>query len=124
VVLEKDLKIPLPKQLTDVVISLLEIIPKSRYFYAVFVFFDPATFKQVSPSDKVMSIDLGLNNLATCVTNGVIKPFIIDGKWLKYTNAHYNKRKALMQSKLERRGKKWSAKLQSLTDWRNAAVND
>lgn len=30
--------------------------------------------------DNVMSIDLGLNNLATCVTNGVMKPFIIDGR--------------------------------------------
>jgi len=81
VVLEKGLEIPLPKQLTGVAISLLEIIPKSRYFHAVF------NFKQVPSSDKVMSIDLGLNNLATCVTNGVIKPFIIDGKWLKSTNA-------------------------------------
>jgi putative transposase len=73
----------------------------------------------------MMSIDLGLNNLATCVTNGVIKPFIIDGKRLKSVNAYYNKRKAKMQAKLEKqRGRKWSKKLQSLTDWRNAFVND
>jgi putative transposase len=38
VILEKGLEISLPKQLTDVVISLLEIIPKFQYFYAVFVF--------------------------------------------------------------------------------------
>ena len=124
VVLEKGLEIPLPKQLAGVVIKQIEIIPKHRYFYAVFVFEEIAKFKQIPSSDKVMSIDLGLNNLATCVTNGVIKPFIIDGKWLKSTNAHYNKRKALMQSKLSHRGKKWSAKLKSLTDWRNAAIND
>ncbi len=30
-----------------------------------------------------MAIDLGLNNLATCVTNGVEKPFIVDGRRLK-----------------------------------------
>jgi putative transposase len=72
-----------------------------------------------------MSIDLGLNNLATCITNGVIKPFIIDGRKLKSVNAYYNKRKAKMQAKLEKqRGRKWSKKLQSLTDWRNAFVND
>jgi len=124
VVLEKGLEIPLPKQLTGVVIKQIEIIPKLRSFYAVFVFEKTISFKQVPSSDKVMSIDLGLNNLATCVTNGVIKPFIIDGKWLKSTNAHYNKRKALMQSKLSHRSKKWSAKLQSLTGWRNAVVND
>jgi putative transposase len=63
--------------------------------------------------------------LATCVTNGVIKPFIIDGKRLKSVNAYYNKRKASMQAKLSiLGGKKWSKKLQSLTDWRNAVIND
>jgi putative transposase len=65
-----------------------------------------------------------LNNLATCVTNGVIEPFIIDGRRLKSVNAYYNKRKAKMQFKLSKRGKKWSRQLQSLSNWRNAAVND
>jgi putative transposase len=73
--------------------------------------------------NKVMSIDLGLNNLATCVTNGVVKPFIIDGRRLKSVNAYYNKRKAKIQSKLEKtRGRKWSRQLQNLTNRRNAAV--
>jgi putative transposase len=71
-----------------------------------------------------MSIDLGLNNLATCVTNGVVEPFIIDGRRLKSINAFYNKRKAKIQSKLSERGKKWSHMLQSLTNRRNAVVND
>ncbi len=73
-----------------------------------------------------MSIDLGFNNLATCVTNGVIKPFIIDGNGrMKSINAYYNKRKAQLQSKLEKsRGKKCSNQLQRLTDWRNALIND
>ncbi len=108
VVLEKGLEILLPKQLAGKTIKQVEIIPKSQSFHAVFVDEENANhFKQVQKNDKVMSLDLGLNNLATCVTNGVIKPFIIDGKRLKSVNAYYNKRKAKMQSKLEKqRGKK------------------
>jgi len=124
--LEKGLEIKLPKQLLDQVIKQIEIIPKPQSFHAVFIYAENLNqFKQVSKNDFVMSIDLGLNNLATCVTNGIVKPFIIDGKRLKSVNAYYNKRKAKMQAKLSsQRGRKWSKKLQSLTDWRNAFVND
>jgi putative transposase len=125
VVLEKGLEIQVPKQLWDKDIKQVEILPKPKSFHAVFVYDEnPDDFKQVEPSNRVMSIDLGLNNLATCVTNGIVEPFIIDGRRLKSVNAYYNKRKAKMQSKLSKRGKKWSRKLQSLTNWRNAAVND
>ncbi len=119
VTLEKDLEIKLPQQLVGQFIKQIEIIPKPRAFHAVFVYEEDLNhFKQVPQNDKVMSIDLGLNNLATCVTNGIVKPFIIDGRRLKSANAYYNKRKAKMQSKLEKqRGKKWSKKLQSLTNW-------
>ncbi|RKZ92255.1 MAG: hypothetical protein DRR19_04740 [Candidatus Parabeggiatoa sp. nov. 1] len=151
IVLEKGLEIQLSKPLIGKNIKQIEIIPKHKFFQAVFVFNDDDCFtnqkvkffktveqvelnkldkngefvvKQFAIHKKVMSIDLGLNNLATCVTNGVIKPFIIDGRRLKSINAYYNKRKAKMQSKLEKRGKKWSRRLQNLTDWRNAVVND
>lgn len=126
VVLEKGLELPLPEQLKGIKIQQIEIIPKPKSFHAVFVYEEnSADFEQVAPNESVMSIDLGLNNLATCVTNGVVEPFIIDGRWLKSINAYYNKRKAAMQSKLEKqRGQKWSRKLQSLTNWRNAAVTD
>jgi len=126
VILEKGLEIELPTQLVSQTIKQIEIIPKTSSFHAVFVYEeDPNHFEQVPQNEKVMSIDLGLNNLATCVTNGVIKPFIIDGRRLKSANAYYNKRKAFMQSQLEKQRKqKWSKKLQSLTNWRNAFVND
>jgi putative transposase len=130
VVLEKGLEIKVPEQLWNLEIKQVEIIPKYNSFHAVFVYEEnPDDFKRVEPSDHVMSIDLGLNNLATCVTNDVVEPFIIDGRRLKSINAYYNKRKAKMQSKPcpdVRRdlGKKWSRRLQGLTDWRNAVVND
>lgn len=124
--LEPGLEIKLPKPLIGKTIKQVEIIPKFSAFHAVFVYEEELNdFEQVPKSEKVMSIDLGLNNLATCVTNGVVKPFIIDGRKLKSVNAYYNKRKAKMQAKLEKqRGRKWSNQLQSLTAWRNAVVND
>jgi putative transposase len=152
VVLEKDLEIKLPKQLVGKAIKQVEVIPKYKSFHAVFVYDDEQTeiYQIVKPAktvcqiefnkldqkgefqsqvvkfhDKVMSIDLGLNNLATCVTNGVVKPFIIDGRRLKSVNAYYNKQKAKIQSTLEKtRRRKWSRQLQKLTNRRNAAVND
>jgi putative transposase len=151
VILEKGLEIELPKQLVGLAIKQVEVIPKYQGFHAVFVYDDDISdiyqivepFKTVEQVElgqldasgefrskvvklhnQVMSIDLGLNNLATCVTNGVIEPFIIDGRKLKSVNAYYNKRKAKMQSKLSKRGKKWSRRLQNITNWRNAAVND
>jgi putative transposase len=149
VILEKGLEIELPRQLVGKAIKPVEVIPKYNSFHAVFVDDDDISeiYQTVKPfkervelgkldasgefrskavklHNQVMSIDLGLNNLATCVTNGVIEPFIIDGRRLKSVNAYYNKRKAKMQSKLSQRGKKWSKRLQSLTNWHHAAVND
>ncbi|MEN8215083.1 MAG: transposase [Pseudomonadota bacterium] len=152
VVLEKGLEIKLPKQLVGKTIKQVEVIPKYKSFHAVFVYDDDISeiYQTVGPfktveqvelgkldskgefrskivtfHNKVMSIDLGLNNLATCVTNGIVKPFIIDGRRLKSVNAYYNKRKAKIQSTLEKtRRRKWSRQLQNLTNRRNAAVND
>lgn len=126
VLLEKGLEIKLPPSLVGKTIKQIEIIPKHHLFQAVFVYEQEVKkFKLIEPNDQIMSIDLGLNNLATGVTNGLIKPFIIDGRRIKSLNAYYNKRKAKIQSELEKsRGKKWSYKLQSLTDKRNARIND
>ncbi|MEN8219856.1 MAG: transposase [Pseudomonadota bacterium] len=152
VVLEKGLEIKRPKQLVGKTIKQVEVIPKYKSFHAVFTYDDEQTdiYQKVKPlkttelveldkldskgefsskivtfHNKVMSIDLGLNNLATCVTNGIVKPFIIDGRRLKSVNAYYNKQKAKIQSTLEKtRRRKWSRKLQNLTNRRNAAVND
>jgi putative transposase len=124
--LEKDLNFPLPKQLVGKTIKQLEIVPKYRHGQAIFVYEDDDIKATVVPrSDKVMAIDLGLNNLATCVTNGVTKPFIIDGRRLKSINHHYNKRFAKLQSHLKKtRNRQWSNRLQRLTDRRNARIGD
>ena len=61
-----------------------------------------------------MSIDLGLNNLATCITTN-FKSFIVNGKPLKAINHYYNKKLAKEQSQLRKNHNKYtSAKTQKL----------
>lgn len=124
VVLEKGLSFPLPKKLIGQTIKQVEIVPKYRHFEAILVYEDNDIKTTVAPNDQMMAIDLGLNNLATCVSS-VSKPFIVDGRKLKSVNHHYNKRLAKFQAELKKnRNRYWSNQLQRLTDKRNARVSD
>jgi putative transposase len=72
-----------------------------------------------------MSIDLGVNNLASVVYNVSNKAILIDGKRLKSINQYYNKKRSYLQSKLKKvNGKKNSRRLMSLTRRRNNKVKD
>ena len=76
-----------------------------------------------------LSIDLGINNLATCVTNvGGLPPFIVNGKIVKSINQYYNKTKAYLQSILsltkDTKDKKTSNRMNRLTHKRNCKIDD
>lgn len=49
---------------------------------------------------NVMAIDIGVNNLATCVSNTDMQPTIINGKPLKSINQYYNKQRAKLYGSL------------------------
>ena len=71
-----------------------------------------------------MSIDLGLDNLASCSSN-VSKSFIINGKPVKSINQYYNKKKANLQSELKiKQNKNTSKQIQNLTLKRNNKIKD
>jgi putative transposase len=124
-VLEKNLFIKIPKQLLNKKIKQIEIIPKYGYFEAIFVFEEEKEYIKISENENVAGIDLGLNNLATIVSNGTLKPFLINGRPLKSINQFYNKTIADLKSKLEKRNKlKWSKRLQKVTDNRNNQIKD
>ena len=69
-----------------------------------------------------MAIDLGISNLASCITTDN-ESFFIDGKYLKSINQFYNKEKAYYQSKLPQ-GIKYSKRLRNLDSKRNRKVED
>ncbi len=87
---------PMKTNITN--IDCCRVIPKSNHFVVEFVY----TIEDVAQKEyngNAIGIDLGLSNLATCITtNG--DSFIVNGKPLKAINQFYNKRKAKLQSEL------------------------
>lgn len=82
----------------------IRIHPKydARFFEVEFISASEIEPQPVDPS-KALSIDLGVNNLATCIsTDGA--SFIVDGKQIKSINHWYNKENARLQSEKDRRG--------------------
>ena len=70
-------------------------------------------------SDRVVAIDIGVDNFITMVNNIGENPIAVKGGIIKSINQFYNKQKANIQSELKKvNGKDWSKKLQKLTDKR------
>lgn len=70
---------------------------------------------QPTESNRIASIDLGVNNFATITNNIGVQPIIINGRGVKSLNQYYNKRKAKLQSELKiRHNKHWSKALETL----------
>jgi len=72
--------------------------------------------------NNFLSIDMGINNLATCTNNMGLKPFVINGRPLKSMNQYYNKKKSLLMSFVGNKGS--SNRIIKLTRKRNNKVND
>lgn len=102
-------------------INQCRVIPKSDHFVVEFVY----TVEEKTPkadNGKYLGVDLGLNNLATCVSNAN-EAFIINGRPLKSINQFYNKRKAHLQSNLPN-NKHTSKRINRLTFKRNQKIKD
>lgn len=87
-------------------INQIKIVPKgykkyeAQIIYTISELYDEYYFKEVElDENKFLGIDLGLNNLATCISNANM-PFIINGKPIKSINQLYNKRISKLKSKL------------------------
>ena len=66
--------------------------------------------------ERILGIDLGVNNLITASNNIGEKPFIINGKGLKSINQFYNKRRAKIQSEIQKRNNTyWCKRLDVIT---------
>ena len=76
-------------------------------------------------SERIASIDLGVDNLMTITNNCGIKPLVINGKPLKSINQYYNKKISEMRSELKKRhNADWSKEMQRFTIKRNNKVDD
>ena len=94
----QEVKIKLPLVLKGKKIKEIRIIPKqhSRYFEIQYTYEIEEVQRELN-ENNALGIDLGINNLCTCVTNAGAS-FIIDGRKLKSINQYYNKINAKLQS--------------------------
>ena len=103
----------------------VRIVPRNQVFcveivYSIFV--DDTVFRD---NGRIMSIDLGLDNLATVVTNTGLQPMLINGKGLKSINQYYNKQNAHYQRIAKQmNGKNYTNRLHQLTRKRNFKIED
>ena len=95
----KKIEITIPPILLDKKVKEIRIIPKSdgRFFELQYIYEACSDIKEELDLSKALSIDVGINNLATCVTNDG-QSFILDGRRLKSINQWYNKNNSRLQS--------------------------
>lgn len=95
---ENKILIKIPKVLEDKKIKEIRIIPKfnARFFEIQYTYEVQEENIQLN-TNNALAIDLGVNNLCTCVTN-TGKSFIIDGRKLKSINQFFNRINARLQS--------------------------
>ena len=106
-------------------INQVRVIPKGQSFCLEVVYSISVDSELRSDNGRYMSIDLGLDNLATVVTNTGLNPIIVNGKGLKSDNQYYNKKKAHYQSVAKQMNKQnCTNRLYRLTQKRNLKVED
>jgi putative transposase len=119
------IRIPVPERIANKRINEVRIVPvlngqalKIQYCY------EQETEPQNLNADNALAIDVGLNNLASCVTTTGTS-FIVDGRKLKSINQWYNKRLAHYASIKDHQGiKGFTAVMSRITDKRNRQVTD
>lgn len=103
----------------------VRVIPHNQSFCIEIVYSVSIDDNTLSDNGRHMSIDLGLDNLATIVTNVGLQPILVNGKGLKSINQYYNKQKAHYQSIAKQmNNKRYTNRLSRLTRKRNFKIED
>ena len=106
-------------------INQIRIIPHNQIFCVEIVYSIVINDTLLPDNGRYMSIDLGLDNLATVVTNTGLNPIIVNGKGLKSNNQYYNKQQAYYQSIAKSMNDKfYTNRLYRLTQKRNFKIED
>ena len=121
----KEIAIKLPPVLKGKKIKEIRIIPKqhSRYFEIQYTYEVEEVQRELN-KENGLGIDLGIDNLCTCVTNTGAS-FIIDGRKLKSINQYYNKTNAKLQSiKDKQKTSRTTLRQKRIARKRNNRIND
>lgn len=112
---------PIKTKIGDNKLCQVRIIPQATC-YVVEVIYEKKEQDLNLNKDNVLSIDLGLNNICTCISNVGISPFIVNGKVIKSFNQWYNKKKARLMSLIGDKGT--SRRINKMTCYRNCWISD
>lgn len=114
--------VDLPNYIKDYEIKEIRIIPRNNWFDLHIVYKKEELKEKLN--NEYLSIDLGVDNLMTCVDTKSQASFIIDGKHFKWKNQYFNKSLADKQSKLKKINNKYnSSRINNLYDKRNNYLN-
>ena len=107
----------------------VRVIPKYKEYVVELVMDVPLEPKEYEDNGRYMSIDMGIDNLATIVTNTGQRPILVKGKNVKSINQYYNKMKAyyvgiLRHGKQTNEGPFTSKQLEQLHQKRHRKIKD
>ena len=106
-------------------INQVRIVPNNQVFCVEIVYSISINDNLLQDNGRRMSIDLGLDNLATIVTNTGLNPVIVSGKGLKSNNQYYNKKNAHYHKVAKQMNDKfYTNRLYRLTQKRNFKIED
>ena len=108
--------------LTKEEVQFVRLVPRNNYI-AVDIGYNVNEPEQ-KLNNNVLAIDIGVNNIASCVTTDGGK-YLVNGRQLKYINHNYNKAVADAKSKLKITHNQDSSKyIIQITNKRNHRIND
>ena len=103
----------------------IRIIPNNKQFTIELVYSIEIQDEKLNDNGKYLSIDIGVDNLATISNNIGLQPVIINGKGLKSINKYYNKQISHYREIAKRMNDvDYTNRMDRMTVKRNNKIND
>ena len=114
--------IKIKTKLTKESVQFVRLVPRNNYIVIEIGY--NVKEPELKVNNNVLAIDIGVNNIASCVTTDGDK-LLVNGKPLKYINHNYNKAVAKTRSKLKTTHNQNSSKYtKQIINKRNNRIND
>ena len=105
--------------------QMVRFIPHYKSFIVELVYNINVPSMILSDNKRYLSVDIGVDNLATVVNNAGLKPVAINGKGLKSINKYYNKQISHYQEIAKRMNSRdYTNRMNHLTMKRNCKINE
>ena len=103
----------------------VRFLPRYKHIVVEIVYNVDVPDVNLEDNGKYLSVDIGLDNLATVVNNFGLKPFVINGKGLKSINKYYDRKLSHYRELAKRMNNKdYTRRMGRITDRRNHKVDD